>query len=72
MFVSAKRIRKVYIPMLFEESGLHLASGEEYESEQDAENFAMAMVEDFVNETGDHCYATVEIRFIPVYVWEEE
>lgn len=57
-------IRKVYVPVLFEETGEHIVDGEEQETLQDAENFAMAMIAEFVEETDKSCYAKIENRLV--------
>lgn len=67
-------VRKEYLPRLFDSNGEWVADGEMYDSLEDAENHAKAMVSEFIEETEDAGYATIEVIYGPVYeyVGEEE
>ena len=71
MFKFKGNTRKVYFPVLFDNDGEWIADGEDYESLEKAENHAAAMVKEFVEETGENCYARIETRFVPIYEYEE-
>lgn len=53
--------RKVYVPVLMSTFG-HVVDGEEQNTEEDAEKFGAAMAEEFMEETGEHCYIQIDTR----------
>ena len=63
--------KKAYFPILFDKNGTWLGEGPEYNTIQDAENHASAMVKEYIEEVGEYCYAHIENRIIPIYTSRE-
>ena len=63
----SKETRKVYVPVLVDSNGICITDGEEFDTEEEAVHFASAMVEEYIEECDEECYARIETRVIPVW-----
>ena len=61
---------KVYFPVLFDKDDEWVADGMEFQTRQEAEDHAYAMVGEYVEEVGEYCYARIDTRIIPIYTKE--
>lgn len=62
--------RKVYVPVLVDSNNEEVVAGEDFSTSEEAEKFGVAMVNEYLEETGDLGFIRIETRIIPIYTKE--